>query len=252
MISGLIWHYRDSKVTPPKVLHVDRDCCLARLKPHFKDWGTWWRASTFGISQSHALYPAFMSRLSACVFEWDAEDLQGYMQPKHLSFVLVVFGARKKKSPCFTMSPGFIMFLIVRSWRDHVHFIQICLSFKVEQQARRSGGGPYPGPSRTCTHGISRTTRTSPETFAKRTGVLSTTAAQFPAFPQPTKSEGCPEPKSCASSYGGSPTGTCTFVQQPHSYTRATDHIVPPPGKSAWKSTTKSKRKKKISTNDYA
>lgn len=39
MISGLIWHYRDSKVTPPKALHVDRDCCLARLKPHFKDWG---------------------------------------------------------------------------------------------------------------------------------------------------------------------------------------------------------------------
>ena len=89
------------------------------------------------------------------------------------------------------------------------------------------------------------------ETFAKRTGVLSTTAAQFPAFPQPTKREGCPEPKSCASSCGSSPTGTCTFVQQPHSYTRATDHIVPPPGKSAWKSTTKSKRKKKISTNDY-
>lgn len=27
-------------------------------------------------SESHALYPTFMSRLSGCVFEWDSEDLQ--------------------------------------------------------------------------------------------------------------------------------------------------------------------------------
>ncbi len=86
MIAGLMKRYKDAEVPPPKVLYVDRDCCSYKLKNKFNDWGEmairldiWHFMRRFAagcVSESHALYPTFMSRLSGCIFEWDAEDLQ--------------------------------------------------------------------------------------------------------------------------------------------------------------------------------
>ena len=86
MVSGLVERYRDSNVPPPKLLYVDQGCCSTKLKSHFQEWrylvirlDEWHFMRRFAAgccSESHALYATFMSRLSACVFEWDTEDFQ--------------------------------------------------------------------------------------------------------------------------------------------------------------------------------
>ena len=86
MARGLMRRYSTSQVPPPKVPYVDRDYRSTKLKSHFKDWGNlvicldvWHFLQRFASgcsSESHTLYATFMSRLSACVFEWDADDLQ--------------------------------------------------------------------------------------------------------------------------------------------------------------------------------
>ena len=86
MVTGLVERYRNSNVPPPKLLYVDRDCCSRKLKSHFHEWSNlvirldvWHFMRRFAAgccSESHALYATFMSRLSACVFEWDTKDLQ--------------------------------------------------------------------------------------------------------------------------------------------------------------------------------
>ena len=86
MAAGLMKRYEVAKISSPKVLYVDRDCCSSKLKTKFHQWGdmamrldVWHFLRRFAAgcsSESHALYPTFMSRLSGCVFEWDAEDLQ--------------------------------------------------------------------------------------------------------------------------------------------------------------------------------
>ena len=86
MVTGLVERYRKSNVPPPKLLYVDRDCCSTKLKSHFHElsnlvvrldvWHFMRRFAAGCCSESHALYATFMSRLSACVFEWDTKDLQ--------------------------------------------------------------------------------------------------------------------------------------------------------------------------------
>ena len=86
MVTGLVESYRKSNVPPPKLLYVDRDCCSTKLKSHFHELSNlvvrldvWYFMRRFAAgcySESHALYATFMSRLSACVFEWDTKDLQ--------------------------------------------------------------------------------------------------------------------------------------------------------------------------------
>ncbi|XP_071827724.1 uncharacterized protein [Apostichopus japonicus] len=91
MATGLMQRYRlANEMPPPKLLYVDRGCCLctgnySKLKEMFHEWSDlfirldiWHFLRRFSLgctSQSHALYPAFMSQLSACIFEWDAADL---------------------------------------------------------------------------------------------------------------------------------------------------------------------------------
>ena len=63
-------------------------CTWIELKSHFHEWSNlvirldvWHFMRRFAAgccSESHALYATFMSRLSACVFEWDTKDLQIY------------------------------------------------------------------------------------------------------------------------------------------------------------------------------
>ncbi|CAH3172189.1 unnamed protein product [Porites evermanni] len=86
MVTGLVERYRNSNVPPPKLLYVNRDSYSTKLKSHFHEWSNlvirldvWHFMRRFAAgccSESHALYATFMSRLSACVFEWDTKDLQ--------------------------------------------------------------------------------------------------------------------------------------------------------------------------------
>ena len=77
------------------MLYVDKDCCKgdARyLAKHLPEWENlvvrqdiwhYMRRFTAGVStESHALFPQFMSRLSAYIFEWDCQDLHNLMGAK--------------------------------------------------------------------------------------------------------------------------------------------------------------------------
>ncbi|XP_063063642.1 uncharacterized protein LOC134456175 [Engraulis encrasicolus] len=103
MAAGLVRRYRQAAVPPPVVLYVDRGCCpLDKIigkptMPGFTDWpelqvrlDAWhfmkWLARS--CLRDHALYPAFMSRLAACIFEWDAGDLTLLRQAKKHELML--------------------------------------------------------------------------------------------------------------------------------------------------------------------
>ncbi|XP_073689484.1 uncharacterized protein [Garra rufa] len=89
MVDGLVKRYQQAGVDPPAVLYVDCGCCTevgeTKLKTRFRGWpdlmirlDIWhfMRRIALGCTtDAHQLYPIFMSRLSACIFEWDAADL---------------------------------------------------------------------------------------------------------------------------------------------------------------------------------
>ncbi|XP_068221711.1 uncharacterized protein [Palaemon carinicauda] len=94
MVKGIVRRYKDAGVTPPHTLYVDRDCCgkKSAMRSMFKEWpdlkirlDVWhfMRRFAAGVtSDSHPLYGLFMSRLSACIFEWSAEDIKRLKQAK--------------------------------------------------------------------------------------------------------------------------------------------------------------------------
>ncbi|XP_061107847.1 uncharacterized protein LOC133135094 [Conger conger] len=89
MTAGLVERYRRAGVAPPTLLYVDSHCCKeagdTKLKQRFSGWPNliirldiWHfiRRLAGGVTtDAHQLYPIFMARLSACIFEWDAGDL---------------------------------------------------------------------------------------------------------------------------------------------------------------------------------
>ncbi|XP_052441426.1 uncharacterized protein LOC127980742 [Carassius gibelio] len=89
MVDGLVKRYQQAGVNPPSVLYVDCGCCSevseSKLKTRFRGWpdlmirlDIWhfMRRIALGCTtDAHQLYPIFMSRLSACIFEWDAADV---------------------------------------------------------------------------------------------------------------------------------------------------------------------------------
>lgn len=89
MAAGLMGRYRDAGVPPPTLLYVDRDCCSAtgksRAAAMFHEWeeldvrlDVWHLMRRFAAgltTDSHQLYGLFMSKLSACIFAWDAADV---------------------------------------------------------------------------------------------------------------------------------------------------------------------------------
>lgn len=89
MAAGLVERYRRAGVAPPTLLYVDSHCCKeagdTKLKQRFGGWpdltirlDIWhfMRRLAGGVTtDAHQLYPIFMARLSACIFEWDAGDL---------------------------------------------------------------------------------------------------------------------------------------------------------------------------------
>lgn len=90
MANDLVRRYAQAGVDPPVVLYVDCGCCAeaaetTKLQARFNGWpqlvvrlDIWhfMRRLALGCTtDAHQLYPLFMSRLSACIFEWDAADL---------------------------------------------------------------------------------------------------------------------------------------------------------------------------------
>lgn len=81
MTSGLVRRYKNAGVDPPRVLYVDRDCCSKAVPKMFHPWKNlivrldiWHfmrRLARAVKTESHQLYGVFMSKLSACIFEWD-------------------------------------------------------------------------------------------------------------------------------------------------------------------------------------
>ncbi|XP_047203981.1 uncharacterized protein LOC124857001 [Girardinichthys multiradiatus] len=97
MAMGLQKRYELARRTPPEVLYVDRDCCRAdgdsgAAAPLFASWplleirlDIWHfiRRLAAGVTaESHPLYPDFMQRISASIFEWDTEDVSRLKRAK--------------------------------------------------------------------------------------------------------------------------------------------------------------------------
>lgn len=92
MATGLVRRYEKAGVDPPVVLYVDRDCCSSATKRLFQSWcnlqirlDVWHFMRRLGsccTTESHPLYVVFMSRLSACIFEWDRDDVALLRQAK--------------------------------------------------------------------------------------------------------------------------------------------------------------------------
>ncbi|KAM4521363.1 uncharacterized protein V3H82_002148 [Fundulus diaphanus] len=90
MASGLVKRYQQAGVDPPVALYVDCGCCAeaaetTKLQARFSGWpqlvvrlDIWhfMRRLALGCTtDAHQLYPFYMSRMSTCIFEWDAADL---------------------------------------------------------------------------------------------------------------------------------------------------------------------------------
>ncbi|MEQ2213555.1 hypothetical protein XENOCAPTIV_016867 [Xenoophorus captivus] len=97
MAKGLQKRYKQARRSPPEVLYVDRDCCRAEgnsgaAAALFASWpllevrlDIWHfiRRLTAGVTaESHPLYPDFMRRISASIFEWDPEDVSRLKRAK--------------------------------------------------------------------------------------------------------------------------------------------------------------------------
>ncbi|XP_014667376.1 PREDICTED: uncharacterized protein LOC106808959 [Priapulus caudatus] len=93
MVSGIVKRYSSAGIAPPEVLYVGRGCCGdPRIRDIFAAWpdliirlDVWHfmrRLAAGCTTESHQLYGVFMSRLSACIFEWSGEDLQALKNAK--------------------------------------------------------------------------------------------------------------------------------------------------------------------------
>ena len=92
MAAGLMNRYLQAQQPPPVLLYVDRDCCGAATRRLFDRWhdlvirlDIWHfmrRLASCCTTESHQLYGLFMSKLSACIFQWDSEDISALRRAK--------------------------------------------------------------------------------------------------------------------------------------------------------------------------
>ncbi|XP_047242400.1 uncharacterized protein LOC124880974 [Girardinichthys multiradiatus] len=96
MAGGLVDRYEAAGVDPPVALYVDCGCCKevgeTKLKARFSEWPNlivrldiWHfmrRLAVGCTTDAHQLYPTFMARMSACIFEWDAADVNNVREAK--------------------------------------------------------------------------------------------------------------------------------------------------------------------------
>ncbi|MED6270203.1 hypothetical protein CHARACLAT_007635, partial [Characodon lateralis] len=95
MAGGLVDRYKAAGVDPPVALY-DCGCCKevgeTTLKARFSEWPNlivridiWHfmrRLAVGCTTDAHRLYPTFMARMSACIFEWDAADVNKLREAK--------------------------------------------------------------------------------------------------------------------------------------------------------------------------
>ncbi|XP_035858117.1 uncharacterized protein LOC116056487 [Sander lucioperca] len=108
--AGLVERYRRASVAPPTLLYVDSHCCEeagdTKLQQRFSGWpdviirlDIWhfMRRLAGGVTtDAHQLYPIFMARLSACIFEWDAGDLTDAEVDKRISKAELALHCRRR------------------------------------------------------------------------------------------------------------------------------------------------------------
>lgn len=96
MAAGLMRRYREAGKAPPKVMYVDRDCCVtvgqSATSQLFHEWhelvirlDVWHLMRRFArgvTTDSHQLYGLFMARLSFAMFEWDDGDVAHLREAK--------------------------------------------------------------------------------------------------------------------------------------------------------------------------
>ena len=102
MAAGLVARFSSAGKPPPKVLYTDRDCCCprtgrSRLQQLFAGWphltvrlDAWHfmrRMAGGTTTTSHPLYGMLMSRLSACMFIWESEDVERLERAKRAELV---------------------------------------------------------------------------------------------------------------------------------------------------------------------
>jgi len=86
MAAGLVRRYKQASQPAPLLLYVDRDCCSSATNHLFPQWtelqvrlDVWHfmrRLASCCTTEAHHLYGTFMSKLSACIFEWDKDDVE--------------------------------------------------------------------------------------------------------------------------------------------------------------------------------
>ncbi|CAK6959843.1 uncharacterized protein LOC117764855, partial [Scomber scombrus] len=100
MAADLVKRYQQAGVDHPVALYVDCGCCAdggeTKLSARFKGWPAlcirldiWHfmrRLAVGCTTNAHQLYPLFMSRISACIFEWDAADVDRLCEAKIQQF----------------------------------------------------------------------------------------------------------------------------------------------------------------------
>lgn len=98
MATDLAKRYQQAGVDPPVALYVDCGCCTEARETKLKARFSAWPDLTIRLDISHfmcqlavgcatdvhQLYPIFMSRLSAYIFEWDSADLALLHEAKRL------------------------------------------------------------------------------------------------------------------------------------------------------------------------
>ncbi|MEQ2202197.1 hypothetical protein XENOCAPTIV_026973, partial [Xenoophorus captivus] len=104
MAGGLVDRNKAAGVDRPVALYVDCGCCKevgeTKLKARFSEWPNlivrldiWHFTLAVGCTtDAHQLYPTFMARMSACIFEWDAADVNKVREAKRAQ--LKGFGSR--------------------------------------------------------------------------------------------------------------------------------------------------------------
>jgi len=85
MANGLVNRYEQSSQPPPVLLYVDCDCCSDATRRLFQPWqdlqirlDIWLFIRRFAsccTNESHPMYKLFVSKLSACIIQWQSTDV---------------------------------------------------------------------------------------------------------------------------------------------------------------------------------
>ncbi len=91
MADGLVRRYEQAQEPNPAAMYVDRKCCKKNTEgsatkdmfPKWPDMATpldifhWMRRIARGVvTDAHPMFPLLMSRLSGCIYKWDATDVE--------------------------------------------------------------------------------------------------------------------------------------------------------------------------------